>query len=292
MPQLPSSADLTRFAAFSPDRLWARYGDWAMDRLVQTALALAILGLGFWLARRIGHVITRAAAKGPRLDATIISVLSSSARYVVLFFAMVLALQQLGVETASIVTVLGAATLAIGLALQGTLSNVAAGMVILLLRPYRLGDVIEMGGKEGIVRGLTLFTTELASFDNVRLIIPNSLVLSGRIANFSTHPQRRVDLEFRIGLDQDFDRAIEVLRAEAARDPRVLADPPLSVELNGHNEFGVLIAVWAWCKSAEWPALKAELTKAMLRRLRAEGLRPAIPTYRWGAEQNAKQDSL
>lgn len=290
MPHIPMPAELTRLGAFAPDRLWARYGDWAMDRLVQTALALLILGLGFWLARRIGHIITRAAAKGPRLDATVISVLSSSARYVVLFFATVLALQQLGVETGSIVTVLGAATLAIGLALQGTLSNVAAGMVILLLRPYRLGDVIEMGGKEGIVRGLTLFTTELASFDNVRMIVPNSLVLSARISNFSTHPQRRVNLEFRIGHDQDFDRAIEILHAEAAKDRRVLADPPLIVEVSGHSEFGVHIAVLAWCNSPDWAALKADLLKASLRRLRAEGLHSAIPLQRWPPEPAAKAD--
>lgn len=280
MPHIPMPAELTRFAAFSPDQLWARYGDWAIDRLVQTALAFCILGLGFWLARRIDRVITRAAAKAPRMDATVISVLASTARYVLLFFAMMLALQQLGVETASIVAVLGAATLAIGLALQGTLSNVAAGVVILLLRPYRLGDLIEIGDKKGFVRALTLFTTELASLDNIKIVVPNSLVLSGRVSNLSHYPQRRVDLEFRIAHEDDFDRAILALRAVARDDPRVLADPPLTVEINGHSEFAVHVAVWAWCASSDWASLKADLTKACLLRLRAEGMRQPYPVQR------------
>lgn len=280
MPSIPMPAELTRYAALSPDKLWARYGDWVLDRLLQTVLALCILLLGFWLARRIGRLITRATAKGPRLDATIVSVLASTARYVVLFFAMMLALQQLGVQTASIVAVMGAATLAIGLALQGTLSNVAAGVVILLLRPYRLGDLIELGDKKGFVRGLTLFTTELSSFDNIKIVVPNSLVLAGRISNLSYYPQRRVDLEFRIAHEDDFDQAIDLLRAVASRDARVLKDPALVVEISGHSEFFVQIAVWAWCNSPDWAALKADLTKASLRRLREEGLRQPYPVQR------------
>lgn len=280
MPHISLPPQFARLTALSPEALWQRYGDWAMDRLVQTLLALCVLLLGFWLARRIDRVIARTADKAPRMDATVISVLASTARYTVLFFAMMLALQQLGVETASIVAVLGAATLAIGLALQNTLSNVAAGVVILLLRPYRLGDVVEIGDKNGIVRALSLFTTELASFDNVKIVVPNSLVLNGRVSNFSHYPQRRVDLEFRIAHEEDFDKAIAALRAVAQSDPRVLANPPLMVEINGHSEFAVHVAVWAWCASGDWPQLKADLTKACLKSLRAEGLRQPYPVQR------------
>ena len=111
-------------------------------------------------------------------------------------------------------------------------------------------------------------------------MVPNSLVLNGRVSNLSFYSQRRVDLEFRIAHEDDFDRAIEALRAVAASDKRVLADPPLMVDVAGHTEFAVLIAVWAWCNSSDWAALKADLTKASLRRLRAEGLQQPYPVQR------------
>jgi small conductance mechanosensitive channel len=131
-------------------------------------------------------------------DLTLQTFVSSMVRYVILAIGFVAMLQQLGVKTTSIVAVLGAASLAVGLALQGALSNVAAGVMILLFRPYRVGDIIETGGKKGTVKALDLVITELATADNLKIVIPNNKVFGDVIVNHSHHGQRRVDVTFRV----------------------------------------------------------------------------------------------
>lgn len=261
-------------------RIWGQHAGQISAFGLRICISLIILLAGLWLARRIGRWIKRASANGPHIDATFAGVLASTARWVVLCLAVILILQQFGVQTASVVAVLGAATLAIGLALQGTLSNVAAGVLILVLRPYKLGHVVELGDRTGVVRDITLFTTELATFDNVRVVLPNAKIIAERIVNLAYHPQRRVDLDFRIAYEDDLDRAIAVLRAMVDSDARVLTEPKPLVEATSMGEHAVVVSVWAWCATEHWQSLKLHLIRDGLRRLRAAGFRQPYPVQR------------
>lgn len=262
------------------ERLYAQYGPQLRDLGWRVTAALLILLAGMWLARRIGRWIKRAADRQPKIDATIAAVIASSARYVVLFLALMLVLQQFGVQTASIIAVLGAATLAIGLALQGTLSNVAAGVVLLVLRPYKLGDLVEIADKTGFVRDITLFTTELATFDNIKVVVPNGKVIGDRISNISHHAQRRVDLQFRIAYEDDFEAAVALLQLIAREDVRVLNEPAPVIEITELGEQALVVSVWLWCKSEDWLGVRLRMIREGLKRLQAAGFRQPYPVQR------------
>jgi len=260
--------------------LWLRHGPEMSQLGGRILAALLILVAGMWLARRIGRWIRRASDRQPHIDATIAAVIASTARYVVLFLALILVLQQFGVQTASVVAVLGAATLAIGLALQGTLANVAAGVVILVLRPYRLGDVVELGERTGFVRDITLFTTEIATFDNMRVVLPNAKIIGERIVNVSHYPERRVDLVFRIAYEDDLDQAIALLREVVAARPDILPEPAPMIAATGLGEHAIEVSVWVWCKAPDWLPVRLSLIREGLRRLQSAGFRQPYPAQR------------
>jgi len=261
-------------------RLWSQHAGQLSALGLRICVSLLILLASFWLARRIGRWIKHASAKGPHFDATFAGVLASTARWLVLCLAAILILQQFGVQTASVVAVLGAATLAVGLALQGTLGNVAAGILILMLRPYRIGDVVEMAGRTGVVRDITLFTTEIATFDNIRVIAPNGKIISDRIDNISYHPERRVDLAFRIAYEDNLDDAIATLQSLVESHELILSSPAPIVAATEMNEHWITVSVWAWCKAQNWFTLKTFLIRDGLRRLREAGMHQPYPTQR------------
>ena len=190
---------------------------------------------------------------------------------VVLVVGLIAVLQQLGVQTTSIIAVLGAASIAIGLALQGALSNVAAGVMILLFRPYRVGDTIETGGRQGVVRVLDLFVTELATFDNVRVIIPNGKVFGDVIVNTSAHATRRVDVIIRVDLKRPIDEVIASMRTALANDKRILESPAPLIEGVNLMEAWAELAVRAWVKSADYGPVRSDLYLAARRAVEASG---------------------
>jgi len=200
-------------------------GDFAVNLLI----AAVILALTLWASGLAARAVRRAIARLTRssgADTTLQSFLASLTRWGVIVIGVTAVLQQLGIRETSILAVLGAASLAVGLALQGALSNVAAGVMILILRPYRVGDVVEINGRAGTVKALELFGTLLSDADNLDVFVPNSKVFGDVIINYSTPANRRMELTFRIDYGDDLDQALAVLLDCAKADKRVLAKPP------------------------------------------------------------------
>lgn len=221
--------------------LWDSLTSFAM-RLVAAA---AILWIGWWLARRIGRWLSGQGS----IDATLRPIVRDSAKWTVRIVALIGALSQLGIQTASIVAVLGAAGLAIGLALQGTLQNIAAGIMLLLLRPFKVGDYIDGGAGvsvAGTVEEVNLFTTRLTKPDGICEYVPNSALWSNSIRNYSRNPTRRLDLEVEISVRDDVNRAIEALRALADADPRVLREPAPQVMVSRFDDSTAVLNVRVW----------------------------------------------
>lgn len=253
-----------------------------IDRATQIAIDLAIGGLilvvTLWASRWLSTLAKAAVGRMTRHvppDATLQTFIGSAVRYIVIVVGLVAVLQQLGVKTTSILAVLGAASLAVGLALQGALSNVAAGVMILALRPYRVGDIIETTGRVGTVRALDLFTTELTTADNLKIVIPNSKVFGDVIVNKSAHERRRVDAVFRIPISVDLANYITALKARAAADPRVMTDVEPAVEITSMAEAWVEGAVRVWTMPHDHPAVMADLLLAA--RMLAAGQEPLPP---------------
>jgi small conductance mechanosensitive channel len=183
-----------------------------------------IIILGFWFSGRISSIIRTRLSKIKSVDATLSPVIASVIRYVILLIAFVAGLGSFGIETTSIIAVIGAAGLAVGLALQGTLSNVAAGVMLLFLRPFKVGDWMETGTVSGTVNEIGLFSTIINTFDNIYISVPNSSIWGSIIINHSKYNTRRMDLDIGISYDTDLDYAEQTLMA-LATDDRVLTEP-------------------------------------------------------------------
>lgn len=225
--------------------------------------AILILLIGLWIAGRIQNLVLKACSKSKKIDDTLAAFFSSLARYVIIIFTVLAVLDRFGVETASLIAILGAASLAIGLALQGTLSNVAAGVMLLIFRPFKVGDFVDVGGHAGTVRHLGLFVTEMSTGDNVQIIIPNSQIWGASIKNFSANAKRRVDLVIGIGYDDDIDQAISVLGTIIDADERADKDPAPSIFVGELGASSVDIVARVWTDSGNYWPLRADLTKAI-----------------------------
>lgn len=214
-----------------------------------------------------------------KLDETLIGFFASFSRYVVLIITLLAVLSQFGVETTSLIAVFGAAGLAIGLALQGTLSNVAAGVMLLIFRPFQVGQFVETAGISGTVKSLTLFITELATPDNVQILVPNSQVWGAIVKNFSHHETRRVDLVMSIDYTDDIDKAIEVVKTLVKADERVSADPEPFVVVGNLGESSVDLTIRVWCQAGDYWPLKFDLTKRLKQKFDAERLTIPFPQH-------------
>jgi small conductance mechanosensitive channel len=262
------------------ERLWQDYGHQVTLFAVNLVVAALILAVTFWAAGWISGLVGRTLARvhhhrTGETDVTLQTFGASLARYVVIIIGLVAVLQQLGVQTTSVLAVLGAASIAVGLALQGTLSNVAAGVMLLLFRPYRVGDLIETGGRQGVVKALDLFITELATPDNLKLVIPNGKVFGETIVNYSGHSRRRVDVVFHIDPKRDLAAVLEAMRAIVAAEARILKDPAPLFEAVSLNEVYAEGAVRAWVKATDYAKVKTTLVLAVQRLSAAQAALPA-----------------
>ena len=239
--------------------------------------ALMILVFGWWLAGRVQKLILRALDRLPRMDATLKPFLSSLARYAIIAVTLVAVLARLGVETTSIIAVLGAAGLAIGLALQGTLQNIAAGIMLLVLRPFKVGDYIDAGGISGTVDQIGLFTTDMTTFDGVYQSVPNSSLWNTSILNYSRLPTRRMDVPVGIAYEDDVERAMALLLEHLKQDERVLEDPAPQVLVTNLGESSVDLSLRCWSERSNFWALKFELNKKVKLWLDAEGISIPFP---------------
>jgi small conductance mechanosensitive channel len=239
--------------------------------------ALVILIIGWTIAGWSTGAVRKALAKSGKVDETLRVFFASFARYVVLAITFLAVLSQFGVQTASLITIFGAAGLAIGLALQGTLSNLAAGVMILFFRPFKIGDYVEAGGVSGTVKAINLFVTELVTPDNIQVLAPNGQVWGSAVRNFSHHSTRRVDLAVGIAYEDDIDAAVKVIVDTVSADPRVHADPAPVALVTELADSSVNFAVRIWCDGAEYWNVKFDMTKAVKLQLDAANISIPYP---------------
>lgn len=231
---------------------------------VDFAGAVLLAAVGWWLAGMIERGARRVLMSSPHMDLTVGTFLSSLARYATLVIAFVIILQVIGVQATSLVAVIGAASLAIGLALQGTLSHMAAGVMLLIFRPFRIGDSIEVAGKSGTVKNLNLFMTELASSDNIQVLIPNGQVWGAAMSNLSVYGTRRITLSVPVMLDKDLETISSRLHSHLKEDKRVLDSPSPSVTASNLTDKGVEFLVQAWSKTEDADAVRNDFVRYSL----------------------------
>jgi small conductance mechanosensitive channel len=254
-----------------------------MDQLIQVIStyglnvlgAIVILIIGYMAAGWAARMTSSALAKSAKVDATIRHFLTSLVRYAVIIFTVLAVLNRFGVETTSFIAVLGAAGLAIGLAFQGTLSNIAAGVMLLLFRPFKVGQFIDAAGVTGTVESITLFMTELNTPDNVHIIIPNAQLWGAAVKNFSHNATRRVDIG--IGYGDDIGAAFKVLTDLVSSDSRVNADPEPMVMVTELGDSAVNLQIRIWCAAADYWPVKFDLTRQVKESLDAAGISIPFP---------------
>lgn len=240
--------------------------------------AFLILFVGFMIGSWARKRLARLGEQYKHLDETLFNFLGNIARYVVIGFAFLFVLNTFGVQTTSFVAVIGAAGLAIGLALQGTLSNVAAGVMIIFFRPIKLGDLVVVNGKMGTVKDITLNYTELAAIGNYQIIIPNSQVWGNTIENFSVYTTRRAEWTFGVGYGANLMQAEQIIRDTIMADPRSHIEPTPFVQVNALNESSVDFLVRVWCDSPEYFQYQADMTRLVKEALDAGGIDIPFPT--------------
>ncbi|MDA0721765.1 MAG: mechanosensitive ion channel [Proteobacteria bacterium] len=243
---------------------------------VLAAILILITGfvIGGWLRGRL----MRVGQMNRHLDATLFSFLGNIIRYVVIGFAFLFVLNTFGVQTTSFVAVIGAAGLAIGLALQGTLSNIAAGVMIVFFRPVKLGDFVEVNGQMGTVKEINLNFIELVSIANVQIIIPNSQVWGNTIVNYSAYDSRRAEWVFGVGYGADLKLAEETIRRTILSDPRSRTEPEPFIQVNNLGDFSVDFLVRVWCSSADFFQYQADMKRQVKEALDAAGVEIPFPT--------------
>lgn len=240
-------------------------GELSTNLIINIVTAAIILVVGWWIAKLIQKLITGIMRK-KNVDAMLTS-FTSNVVYTILFaFVIIAALGKLGVQTTSIIAVLGAAGLAVGLALQGSLSNFASGILIIFFRPFKVDDFVEVAGITGIVEGIQFFSTQLRTGDNKAVIVPNSSITSNNITNYSAKEQRRVDMVFGISYDNDLKIAKIILGELVDQDERILKDPAPVIAVSELGDNSVNIIVRPWVKTADyWNVYWDMLEKVKLR---------------------------
>jgi small conductance mechanosensitive channel len=277
---LPTLIDQVRDLAGGDSELLRHAADAAGGLAMNLAMAGATLLGTLWAARWLSALTADGIARAHRhrpTDTTLQSFAASLVRYLVVVVGMIAVLQELGFKATSVIAVLGAASLAIGLALQGALSNVAAGVMILILRPYRVGDAVEIHGQQGTVKGLDLFSTKLANGDNLSVFVPNAKAFGEIIVNQSAPAHRRAQLDFTIDYEDDVDRALALMLACAAAEPRVAAKPAPWAKLTALTSSGVTVSLRVWFTPDEVDDGHYDLMKTVKDRLEAEGFEFPYP---------------
>jgi small conductance mechanosensitive channel len=253
------------------------FSDIALVWGLKVLYAAAVLGVGIWFAFFISRFARDQALKNPRIDTTLGAFLSRMVRYAIIIVVLIVVLQMFGVQTASLVAILGASALAVGLALQGTLGNVASGIMIALIRPYHIGDFVEIGGKEGLVTDLDLFFTEIETLDDRRILVPNGQAMSNAIINFTTKGRRRCVIIFGVGYEDDLDQVIAVLHDTMVRDQRALPDPSPWFGIESLGDFAVNVSARAWVKTSDYLRYRADMIKTVKEAFDREGIEMPYP---------------
>ncbi len=244
--------------------------------VIRVALAVLIFYIGRWIIRHVIRFFQRIFTRR-NVEVSLATFLLSMLRVAMMFLLFIVVISFLGIDTTSFIALFASAGLAVGMALSGTLQNFAGGVLVLLLKPYRVGDYIEAQGQAGTVRAITLFTTQLATPDNKIILLPNGGMSTGIINNYSHQTLRRVDWTFGIAYGDDYDRAKEVLTRLLEDDPRVLKDPPHLIALASLGDSSVNITVRAWVKTEEYWNVFFDMNEKVYKTFPSEGLNIPFP---------------
>jgi len=272
-------------------------GDLDINALLETyvipwGLKIILAVVIFYIGRIVVSVVIKVVKKlmlARAMDAILISFLTSILRLVLLLFVVIAALSQLGIDTTSLVALLGAAGLAIGLSLQGSLSNLASGVMLIIFRPFTKGDFVEAGGATGVIEKINIFTTTMTTPDNKEVIIPNGAILGSNITNFSARPTRRVDMVFGISYDDDIRKTKQVLEDILAADERILKDPAPVVALGALADSSVNFLVRPWVKTEDYWKVFWDTTETVKLRFDAEDITIPYPQMDMHMKQAAQQ---
>lgn len=240
--------------------------------------ALIIFYVGRWVAGMVVRGIATVMQKN-NMDKTLETFICNLVRMTLILFVIIAAVNQLGIQTTSLIAVLGAAGLAVGLALQGSLSNFASGVLIILFRPYKVGDYIEGAGVIGSVEDMQILTTVLTTGDNKRVIVPNSQIMGSIITNYSSNDQRRIDLVIGVSYDDDIDKVRNELKALVAADDRILDDPACLIAVSELADSSVNFILRPWVKTSDYSAVKFSLTEAIKKRFDEVGISFPFPQH-------------
>ena len=258
------------------EQVWVKIWELLMIYGLRVIAALAIFIFGKWAARGVTNILRRMMIKG-KTEESLVAFACSLSYVALLAFVIIAALNQLGIQTASFIAILGAAGLAIGLALQGSLSNFAAGVLMIIFRPFKIGDYIEGGGGAGTVEEIQIFTTQLKSPDNKTIIVPNSKMLGDNIVNYSTKETRRVDMLFGIGYEDDIDKTRTVLSDIVAQDNRIMAEPAPVIVVSALADSSVNFTVRVWTLSADYWGVFFDTQETVKKRFDAENISIPFP---------------
>lgn len=240
--------------------------------------AVLILIVGWIVANWLQKRIVRAGRKSEKLDETLTTIFGKTAKVIIMVVVIIAVLQQFGVQTASLLAVVGAAGLAIGLAWQGTLSDVAAGIMILIMRPFKIGDAVEAGGTTGVIDEIGLVLTKMHTFDNVAMYMPNSDIWGSKIMNYAENDNRRVDMVIGFSYDDDIDLAKRTIQEVLSQDDRILDDPAPQIAVSELGGSSVDVIVRPWTKKENYWPLKFDLTERIKKRFDEVGLNFPYPS--------------
>lgn len=238
--------------------------------------AAAIFIIGRWAALFFKKISNKALVRA-KVDNTLISFTTNLIYFTLLAFVALASLSKIGIQTTSFIAVLGAAGLAIGLALQGSLSNFAAGVILIILRPFKAGDYIEGGGTAGTVQEINIFTTTLTSPDNKTIIVPNSKLTGDNIINYATQGTRRLDLMFSIGYGDDIDKAKSILADIVNNDSRFFKDPEPKIAVKEHGESSINIVCRPWLKASDYWDAYFDMMEIVKKRFDMENISIPFP---------------
>jgi len=257
-------------------QLWLTVQDLATDWGIKVLAALAIFIIGRWVAKGIRRGVRRMMEKGGA-DPIIIGFVGSIVYIALLAFVVIAALGQLGIQTTSFIAILGAAGLAVGLALQGSLANFAAGFLMIIFRPFKVGDFVEAAGVAGVVKDMQIFTTTMKTGDNKTIIIPNSKISGDNIINYSAEENRRVDMTVGVAYDADLSKVRDVLNDIISKEERILSDPPPQVAVAELADSSVNFIVRVWTKSGDYWGVKFDATETIKNRFDEAGIGIPFP---------------
>jgi len=257
---------------------WGMISEWLTAYSINLLSALLVLLAGRWLAKKLAELLVIFLTKG-KVDLTLIGFLRNITYYTLLVLVIFTAAEQLGISTTSFLTIIGAAGLAVGLALKDSLANFAAGVMLILFRPFQIGDYVVAGGVEGTVESISIFNTNMQTPDNRKVIVPNGKIINDVITNVTANPSRRLDLIIAISYEDNIARARQVLSAILAGDARIFTEPAPTITVAELAERSVNLAVRSWVSRGDYLAVQGDLLEKIKTTFDQEGITIPYPKY-------------